>query len=164
MRGNFFITKEILKQYNPCREGYAAFCKHFPEGGEYQEILNKAVAEGRFDDAQWLLNRVGKTEDVLEIESVNDLNLEVCFAGTIIFKTFAILKRLVAGCGIKAGDGIEAGWGIKAGCGIEAGEDYGIYAGLRVRISDKKKYAVITASKKPENIICGEWCEKDETI
>ena len=63
-----------------------------------------------------------------------------------------------AGCGIKAGDGIEAGWGIEAGCGIKAGEEYGIYAGLRVKVTNRE-YRTIKAAKKPDNIMCGEWEE-----
>lgn len=40
---------------------------------------------------------------------------------------------------------------------LNTGCDYGIYAGLRVRISHKKEYATIRAKEKPENIVCGEW-------
>jgi len=130
--------------------------------GEYQKILDACCENGRFTDAVWLVRKIGKTDDVLEIkEEINDTGLEICFAGTIKFGKMAVLRRLFAGSGIKAGCGIEAGWGIKAGCGIEAGCDHGIYAGLRVRISFKKQYAVITAKEKPKNIVCGEWKERE---
>ena len=62
-----------------------------------------------------------------------------------------------AGEGIKAGSGIKAGLGIKAGEEIEAGEDFGIFAGLKVRISQRMEYATITAKEMPKNIICGKW-------
>ena len=58
--------------------------------------------------------------------------------------------------GIKAGGGIEAGWGIKAG------DDFGIYAGLKIRIRQKKEYATIRAKEKPQNIVCGEFVEGTE--
>ncbi len=64
-----------------------------------------------------------------------------------------------AGEGIKAGEGIEAGWGIEAGEGIEAGCKFGIYAGLRVRITSE--YRKIIAKTKPENIMCGEFVEAE---
>ena len=66
-----------------------------------------------------------------------------------------------AGLGIKAGEGIEAGLGIEAGRGIEAGCEYGIYAGLRCRITNKTLRKII-AKKRPENIMCGEFEEKKD--
>ena len=62
----------------------------------------------------------------------------------------------------KAGEGIEAGWGIKAGEGIKAGADYGIYAGLRLRISQKMR-AVVIAATKPKNLLLGTYQAKEET-
>ena len=64
--------------------------------------------------------------------------------------------------GIKARYGIEAGWGIEAGDGIEAGCEYGIYAGLRCRITNKTQRKII-AKKRPENIMCGEFEEKSDS-
>jgi hypothetical protein len=66
-----------------------------------------------------------------------------------------------AGEGIKAGWGIEAGEGIKAGWGIEAGSDYGIFAGLRVRMSQWAMYAKVTAKSKPDNLVSGSWVEPE---
>jgi hypothetical protein len=66
-----------------------------------------------------------------------------------------------AGGGINAGCGINAGWGIEAGDGIEAGCEYGIYAGLRCRITNKTQRKII-AKERPENIMCGEFEEKKD--
>ena len=66
-----------------------------------------------------------------------------------------------AGGGIKAGLGIEAGNGIKAGLGIEAGDEFGIYAGLSCRITNKTQRKII-AKERPENIMCGEFEEKKD--
>ena len=74
-------------------------------------------------------------------------------------------EGIKAGLGIKAvgdieaGWGIEAGWSIKAGNGIKAGDEFGIYAGLRFRITNKTQRKII-AKKRPENIMCGEFEEK----
>ena len=76
-------------------------------------------------------------------------------------------RGIKAGCGIEAGYGIKAGWGIKAGYGIEAGRgieagcEYGIYAGLCCRITNKTQRKII-AKKRPENIMCGEFEEKKD--
>ena len=48
-----------------------------------------------------------------------------------------------------------AGGGIKAGEGIEAGGDFGIYAGLSVRLSLKSQYAIVSAKTEPPNIQTG---------
>ena len=67
-----------------------------------------------------------------------------------------------AGCGIKAGWGINAGYGIEAGDGIEVGDEFGIYAGLCCRITNKTQRKII-AKKRPENIMCGEFEEKSDS-
>ena len=67
-----------------------------------------------------------------------------------------------AGRGIEAGEGIEAGNGIEAGEGIEAGDEFGIYAGIRCRITNKTLRKII-AKKRPENIMCGEFEEKSDS-
>ena len=66
-----------------------------------------------------------------------------------------------AGNGIKAGLGIKAGWSIRAGDGIEAGDEFGIYAGLHFRITNKTQRKII-AKERPENIMCGEFEEKKD--
>ena len=68
------------------------------------------------------------------------------------------VKRKKERC-IKAGCGIKAGWGIEAGEGIKAGWEHGIYAGLRVKVTNRE-YRAIRAKNKPDNIMCGEWMEQ----
>ena len=139
MTGNFLITKEFLKELSPCTDGYRWFCETYPDGGKYQEILDRLCELDRFCDARWLLDKVGATDDVLEIDSIDDKEKNICFAGSIIASKYLILKN------------------IKAGGSIKAGENYGVYAGLRVRISDMKEIGYIKAHEKPKNIMCGYW-------
>lgn len=157
MTGNFLITKEFLKELSPCTDGYRWFCETYPDGGKYQEILDRLCELDRFCDARWLLDKVGATDDVLEIDSIDDKEKNICFAGSIIASKYLILKNIKAGGSIKAGEYIEAGGSIKAGGCIKAGENYGVYAGLRVRISDMKEIGYIKAHEKPKNIMCGYW-------
>ena len=134
MEGTFFITLDYLKQLGACREGQREFQRVFPDGGEYQAILDRCADEGRLDFGSWLLNHIGATNDVrIYEEKIDAPNRGIIFAGDIKLKSGANVKFLFsgesieAGEGIQAGEGIKAGWGIKAGRGIEAGE--GIQAG-----------------------------------
>ena len=184
MTGKFIITRDHLAQLGACKSGMDFYDRTYPDGkAEYQDMLDKAVAGGHTDYATWLLEKVGPTEDVLEVEEINSKELDIVFAGRVFAKLGIIVRRLIAGegieagCGIKAGLGIEAGCGIKAGLGIkagygieagggieagdgiEAGGGYGIYAGLRVKVTNRE-YRTIRAKNKPDNIMCGEWVEQ----
>ena len=198
MTGKFMITLRYLREIGACAEGRSAFEKAFPDGGEYQAVLDKCAEEGRMDFASWLLHKVGSTDDVRTYEEqINDENMSICFAGALIFKKGARVKHIEAGdgieaglgieagWGIEAGEGIEAGWGIEAGCGIEAGwgieagegikagcgieagwgieagEGYGIFAGLKIKLSNWSLYARVSASCKPTNLISGYWVESE---
>ncbi len=180
MTGEYYITKELLKQHSPCIDGYRWFCENYPNGGKYQEILDKLCADNRFNDACWLLDEMGATTDELEINTLEDDNKLICFAGSVIVENRIKVESIRVGGGIKAGwyikagEGINASWyikagedivaggDIKAGGYIEAGNDYGIYAGLNVRLSEQEQYGYITAKEKPENIMCGNWKEEDK--
>ena len=172
MTGKFIITRDHFAQLGACESGMDFFDQTYPEGkAEYQDMLDKAVAGGHTDYATWLLEKVGPTEDVLEVEEINSKELDIVFAGRVFAKLGIIVRRLIAGggieagegikagWGIKAGEGIEAGWGIEAGGGIKAGGGYGIYAGLRVKVTNRE-YRTIRAKNKPDNIMCGEWVEQ----
>jgi len=232
-----FITKDLLQEKGACQSGTRWFLEKFPNGVDYQDLLNALAAENNIEWAQWVLQNFGKLNAVMEVEELT-IEGSLFFAGTVIVKgKMKISKWLLAGEGIKAGLGIEAGEGIEAGLGIEsdlgikagrgvkavadikagegikagedikaglgieagedieagwdieagadikaglgieagadikagrgieagedikAGEDFGIYAGLRLKISHKKRHAIIKAKGCPENIICGEFVE-----
>ena len=148
MTGKCIITRDHLAQLGACESGMDFFDQTYPEGkAEYQDMLDKAVAGGRTDYAAWLLEEVGPTEDVLEVEEINSKELDVVFAGRVCVKLGIIVRRLIAGWGIEAGEGIKAGW------------EHGIYAGLRVKVTNRE-YRAIRAKNKPDNIMCGEWMEQ----
>ena len=220
MEETFNITVEMLKVKEACASGMRDFLKEFPreqypDGADYQEVLNRCAEHKRPNYAEWLLNEFGATNTTLSVDEINTDGY-VFFAGRIEargkIRCKAIMageaikagreikagwgikagREIKAGWGIKAGEGIKAGWGIKAGCGIEAGrdieagegieagreikagegikagwgikagEDFGVYAGLAVRLSYKSRDAKITAKEKPANIICGEWVPFDD--
>ena len=148
------ITKELLKEKGACAAGYRDFLKEYPvdkypDGVEYQELLD-CCAEKNFSYGSWLLGAFGKTDEVRKIDGDLIVERGIIFAGWLEVK----------GC-IKAGGGIKAGFGIEAGAGIEAGYEFGIYAGLRCRITNKAQRKII-AKERPKNIMCGEFEEKKD--
>ena len=172
MEETFNITVEMLKVKGACASGMRDFLKEFPreqypDGADYQEVLNRCAEHKRQNYAEWLLNEFGATKTTLSVYEINTDGY-VFFAGRIEARGKIRCKAIMAGREIEAGREIKAGWGIKAGegikagWGIKAGEDFGVYAGLAVRLSDKSQYAKITAKEKPANIICGEWVPFDD--
>ena len=164
MKGTFKITLAYLKELGACREGKREFQKAFPDGGEYQEVLDRCAEEGRFDFAGWLFSHVGPTEDVRTYnEDIIEPDKNIFFAGRLEFSGSVSVNRIEAGLGIKAGEGIKAGLGIKAGRGIEAGEGieagcgYCVFAGVRAPMSSWESLAVVTAKSKPNNLRSGYW-------
>ena len=146
MTGNFKITLAYLKELGACRIGQREFQKAFPDGGEYQEVLDRCAKEGQIDFGLWLLAHVGTTEDVRVYEdTVNSPGEYIMFAGSVEFKAGANVRFLAAG-----GD-IEAGGEIKSVLG------YGIYAGVSVPVKDWYRFAVVSAKAKPEYLLSGHW-------
>ena len=174
----FKITRDMIKAKGAFPAGYREFCKTFPEedypdGVEYQKILDRCAENGRDSYASWLVYTFGKTTDVRKIEGdyISEKSIFVCGRLEVTGKISCIGSieagdGIKAGCGIEAGrgieagDGIEAGWGIKAGDGIKAGENFGIYAGLIVRLDSNDRQ--VKAKQKPINLICGEFVVDDD--
>ena len=143
------ITKELLREKRPCTDGYRDFCEHFPDGVEYQELLDYCCEHDRADYAYWLLDAFGAMDDVRKIEGDYTTDRAIVVAGSL-----AVSGSIEAGESIKAGCGIEAGWGIKAGW------DYGVYAGLHCKLSSDLR--IVRAPQKPQNLMCGKWVGVDE--
>ena len=156
----FKITRDMIKAKGACVSGYKEFCKAFPkeaypDGVEYQKILDRCAENGRDSYASRLVYTFGKTTDVRKIEGdyISEKSIFVCGRLEVTGKISCIGS-------IEAGDGIKAGWGIEAGDGIEAGENFGIYAGLIVRLDSNDRQ--VKAKQKPINLICGEFVVDDD--
>ena len=97
------------------------------------------------------LKRIANGYYVLEGDLISEetieINLDDCF---VVNGKIRTKKSIVVCCG------------IEAGLGIEAGDEFGIYAGLHCRITNKTKRKII-AKKRPENIMCGEFEEKSDS-
>ena len=52
------ITKELLKPWSPCSDGYRWFIAKFPQGEAYTAVQKALRDDKRFDDARWLTDKV----------------------------------------------------------------------------------------------------------
>ncbi|EKP7188599.1 hypothetical protein P3986_000871 [Salmonella enterica] len=55
------ITKEQLKKWHSCSEGFRWFLDKFPQGGAYADVHGALIADKRYDDARWLANKMYDT-------------------------------------------------------------------------------------------------------
>ena len=60
---NLQITKDRVKSWAACSDGYRWFLGNFPEGAEFAPVYRALIADKRGDDADWL---VGKFFDGLD--------------------------------------------------------------------------------------------------
>ena len=58
MTAPLIITKDLLRKWRACSDGYAWFARRFPGGATYVEVQRALRADGRCADAQWLAENV----------------------------------------------------------------------------------------------------------
>ena len=142
------ITRKMLTEWNACADGLKWFDLHFNEdGAEYQEILNKLAEQNEVDYAKWLLSKAGAQNTIFECENI--IADSFYFAGKILVTNkMQIRFSLLVGGGIEAGDDIEAG-------------EYGIFAGLKIKVCDWSLKAIVSAPIKPTNLASGFFVQKN---
>ncbi|EJB6398023.1 hypothetical protein ABMQ96_003070 [Salmonella enterica] len=55
------ITKEQVKSWHACTDGFRRFLDKFPQGGAYADVHGALIADKRFDDARWLVDKMYRT-------------------------------------------------------------------------------------------------------
>ncbi|HID4612194.1 TPA: hypothetical protein ACXE89_001118, partial [Pluralibacter gergoviae] len=55
------ITKEQVKAWHACTDGFRWFMGKFPQGGAYADVHGALIADKRFDDARWLVDKMYRT-------------------------------------------------------------------------------------------------------
>ncbi|MEL5255224.1 hypothetical protein PTQ95_10615 [Serratia nevei] len=55
------ITKEQVKAWHACTDGYRWFLEKFPQGGAYAAVHQALTEDKRFDNARWLVSQMYKT-------------------------------------------------------------------------------------------------------
>jgi len=78
------ITKDMLRAWHACRDGYEWFLRHYPDGeADYQAVLDALATANRPSDAHWLMDHAGRDETaVLEVDAIADTK-HLFFAGQI---------------------------------------------------------------------------------
>ena len=120
------FTKKFVKAKNPCADGFRWFLKNYRDGGNYQELLDALVDEGRVNDACWLMNQFGPTDAVREVDEVDAL--AIVFAGTLHVRGNVNVDSLV-----RVGGSLIVDGGVRAGHAAPAGMEHGIVAGDEIR-------------------------------
>ena len=64
------ITKERLKAWNACSDGYKWFLERYPQGASYQVLYAALREDKRHDDERWLTERVFAELDCAQQVSV----------------------------------------------------------------------------------------------
>ncbi|RYF15278.1 MAG: hypothetical protein EOO30_15085 [Comamonadaceae bacterium] len=110
------FTRQFIRSKNPCAEGFRWYLRHHHHGSSYQHVLDTLVEAGRVEDACWLLDQLGPTNALLQVDF---LSAEaVVFAGTIEAR-----RGIDVGTVLRAGRSIRSGGSVSAGCAIVAGDE-----------------------------------------
>ena len=145
------ITTKILQEKQACSSGVEKFIEHFPSGeAEYQDVLDKLAELNDVSNADWLIQTIGKTDAVLEING-NVERTNLFFAGSIKAAGYINVDLYLI-----------AGGGIEAGCDIKAGDYFGVFAGMGVRLNRLSIDAQVESKTKPKNLVSGFWVESSE--
>ena len=110
-----FITLDWLNEKGACSAGKNWFVEKFPEGGEYQEVLNALAEECGADDnvgldwGDWLIKRAGSVNTILAVQGdlVSDCNI-FCAGAIRVTGSISAKSRLVAGKSISTVGGINS--------------------------------------------------------
>ena len=108
------LTKNFVKAKNPCTSGYRWFLRDQQGSGDYQAVLDALVADGRIDDACWLLDQFGPTDTVLELDELDAHAL--VYAGTVRLRRGGLADGM-----LRAGGDIVTAAGLRAGTLIAGG-------------------------------------------
>lgn len=120
------FTKKFVKAKSPCADGFRWFLKHYRDGGNYQELLDALVEDGRVNDACWLLNQFGPTDAVRVVDNIDALG--VVFAGNLHVRGNVDVDALV-----RTGRSLYVDGGVRAGHAELPGLEQGVFVGEELR-------------------------------
>ncbi len=125
------ITKAFIKAKQPCADGLRWYLRNAKADDTYQQLLDALVADGRVDDACWLLDQFGPTNAVCVLDDIE--THAIVFAGTLqVHGEVRVDSVLRTGRDLRVGGGIRAGR-IAAGgdiqCGAALASDKDVTAG-----------------------------------
>ncbi|MCW5654231.1 MAG: hypothetical protein KIT53_10845 [Hydrogenophaga sp.] len=117
------ISRRLVKAKNPCAQGFRWLLRHHPDGHDYQPLLDALVADGRVDDACWLLDQFGPTHAVLRLDRL--AGEAIVFAGSL-----DVRGDIDVGTVLRVGRTLRAGGYVRVGGAARAGGDIVVDGGL----------------------------------
>ncbi|MFC7411436.1 hypothetical protein [Hydrogenophaga atypica] len=117
------ITRDFIRSKRPCTDGYRWYLKRQETLSDYQALLDDLVAAGRLDDANWLLDQLGPTDDVLRLDELDAPAL--VFAGSVECRGSMEVDGV-----LRTGRSLSVGGGVRAGS-LKAGEDLRVSGALQ---------------------------------
>lgn len=61
------ITKELLKEWNACIDGFKRFCELFPDGADLESAIKGLVDDGRDSWGRWLFDKSKENNLFLDV-------------------------------------------------------------------------------------------------
>jgi len=99
------ITKDRVKAWSACHDGYRWFLEKFPQGGDFAEVYGALQADKRYEDSGWLADKV-----FAELDAPNIVQQTVRIAGADKAKIEQAAKDAGTADGVTAttGEGANA--------------------------------------------------------
>jgi len=117
------ITRDFIRSKRPCTDGYRWYLKRQERLSDYQALLDDLVAAGRLDDACWLLDQLGPTDDVLQLDELDAPAL--VFAGSVECRGSLEVDTV-----LRTGRSLNTIGGVRAGT-LHVGEDLRVGGALQ---------------------------------
>ncbi|OYD47772.1 polymer-forming cytoskeletal protein [Acidovorax kalamii] len=118
------ITRHFIRAKRPCADGYRWYLRRQEGASNYQALLDDLVREGRVDDACWMLDQFGPTNDVLEVDHLETDAL--VFAGNVHCRGSADVDGV-----LRTGRSLRVQGGLRVGGALRVGEDLRIAGAAR---------------------------------
>lgn len=98
MEGNKFITCDQLHDMSTIMCNFTEGFVDFPNGGKYQDILDRWCVTGKAHLAKGLFEICGTSDDTRYIdEEIHDTSMDIVFAGDMTFQCSIMLNSLTVG-------------------------------------------------------------------
>jgi len=118
------ITRHFIRAKRPCADGYRWYLRRQEGASNYQALLDDLVREGRVEDACWMLDQFGPTNDVLEVDHLEADAL--VFAGSVRCQGSADVDGV-----LRTGRSLSVLGGLRVGGALRVGEDLRVAGALR---------------------------------
>jgi cytoskeletal protein CcmA (bactofilin family) len=118
------ITRQFIRAKRPCADGYRWYLRRQEGASNYQALLDDLVREGRIEDACWMLDQFGPTNDVLEVDHLEADAL--VFAGSVRCQGSADVDGV-----LRTGRSLSVLGGLRVGGALRVGEDLRVSGALR---------------------------------